>query len=248
MLSSNELSNLYQIISDENQTFESISHSFEETFKEIDHMKVIISLYILIKDNLFNTTQRIISFYIIYLLKNEFKFEVSPFLPLIIESLQKTNLNTEQNFLIDFLNNQIDYINTTVKHFLNDNTKKNNHQNLQYLQMLYKKYQIEKGIFTASPKIPDHMRYLLYDRKRIEIKNIDNHKNINIEDYLIIKDELNMNYTEPNYMSFCPKVDNKKFIDNEAIWIMPHLRHNFLWEKENENKEGYELKDNEEKK
>ena len=117
MLSSNELSNLYQIISDENQTFESISHSFEETFKEIDHMKVIISLYILIKDNLFNTTQRIISFYIIYLLKNEFKFEVSPFLPLIIESLQKTNLNTEQNFLIDFLNNQIDYINTTVKHF-----------------------------------------------------------------------------------------------------------------------------------
>ena len=71
MLSSNELSNLYKIISDDNQTFESISNSFGELFQESDHMKIIMSLHILIKDNLFNTTQRIISFYILYLMKSK---------------------------------------------------------------------------------------------------------------------------------------------------------------------------------
>ena len=240
MLSSNELSNLYKIISDDNQTFESISNSFGELFQESDHMKIIMSLHILIKDNLFNTTQRIISFYILYLMKSKFNFEISPFLPLILETIQKTNHNSEQNFLIDFLNNQIDYINTTVKHFVNDNTKKINNQNIQYLQLLYKKYQIEKGIFGASPKIFDLCRYVLYDRKKSEIKNLDNHKNIQLENYLSAKDEINLNYSNPNYMSFCQKIDNKKFLDNEPVWIMPNLKHNFIWEKESQNKEGNE--------
>ena len=240
MLSSNELSNLYKIISDENQTFENISHSFGELFQESAHMRIIMSLYILIKDNLFNTTQRIISFYILYLMKNKFNFEISPFVPLIIERLQKTTHNTEQNFLIDFLNNQINYINTTVKHFINDNTKKHNLQNIQYLQMLYKKYQVEKGIVGASPSIFDFNRYVLYDRKKSEIKNLDNHSNIKIDNYLNSKDELNLNYSTPNYLSFYPKLDNKKFIEKEAIWIMPQLKHNFIWEKESEDKKGNE--------
>ena len=240
MLSSNELSNLYKIISDDNQTFESISHSFGELFQESDHMKIIMSLHILIKDNLFNTTQRIISFYILYLMKSKFNFEISPFLPLILETIQKTNHNSEQNFLIDFLNNQIDYINTTVKHFMNDNTKKHSLQNIQYLQMLYKKYQIEKGIFAASPKILDFNRYVLYDRRKSEIKNLDNHTNIKIDNYLNTKDEINLNYSMANYLSFCPKLDNKKFLDKEAKWILPNLKHNFIWEKECDDKKGDE--------
>jgi hypothetical protein len=36
MLSPNELSDLYVIISDENQTFENISQSFSETFNKSD--------------------------------------------------------------------------------------------------------------------------------------------------------------------------------------------------------------------
>lgn len=249
MLSSNELSNLYKIISDENQTFESISRSFEESFNESDHMKVVMSLYILIKDNIFNTTQRIISFYILYLLKNDFNFEITPFLPLIIEAMQKTSHDPERNLLIDFLNNQINYINTTVKNFMNDHTKNNTQHNLQYLQMLYKKCQIEKGIFAASPKIFDHMRYILYDRKKSEIKNIDNHDDIKEQNYLSNKNQLlAFNSSETNYMSYCPKLDNKKFIDNEPIWIMPHLRHNFVWEKENENKGNNEFSGEEDKK
>ena len=47
MLSPNELSKLYEIISDENQTFESISRSFEESFKGIDKLRMALSLSIL---------------------------------------------------------------------------------------------------------------------------------------------------------------------------------------------------------
>ena len=51
MLSPNELSKLYEIISDENQTFESISRSFEESFKEVDKLRMALSLSILINSS-----------------------------------------------------------------------------------------------------------------------------------------------------------------------------------------------------
>ena len=162
----------------------------------------------------------------------------SPFFPLILESIQKTSHVPEKNFLIDFLNNQIIYINTTVKHFINDHTEKHSPQNIQYLQLLYKKYRIEKGNFGVSPKILDFDRYVLYDRKKREIKNLDCHSNIKIENYLNLKDDINLNYSSPNYLSFCPKVDNRKFFDKEPIFFMPYLKHNFFWEKEIGNKEG----------
>ena len=230
MLSSNELSNLYKIISDEEQTFENISHTFSESFKESDYMRIAMSLCILIKDNLFNKTQRIISFYILYLLQKKLNYEISPFTPLILETIQKTNFKIEQNFLIDFVNNQINYINTTVKHFLNDNSEKNNHQNIHYLQMLYNKYQYEKGNINSSSKFYDNMRYVLYDRKKSEIKNLENHKNLNLENSLKTNEEISFNSAMPNYISFCPLTENKKFIDAEPVWIMPGLKHKYFWE------------------
>ena len=243
MLSSNELSDLYKIISDEDQTFESISHSFDELFNESDHMRIAISLNILLKDNLFNTTQRIISFYILYLMKTKYKFEIDPFLPLILETIQKTKKETEKNFLFDFLNNQINYINTTVKHFLNDNSEKNTQHNIQYLNNLFTQYKIENGIFGASPKIYDYMRYVLYDRKKNDVKNLDNHKSNDLANYINTKEELALNYSKPNYMSYCPIYNNKKFMDNEPIWIMPCLKHNFVWKNEKENKGEKEEED-----
>ena len=107
MLSPNELSNLYKIISDENQTFGSIAQSFEELFKDIDKLRITLSLCILIKDNLLNVTQRLIAYYIIYLMKQNFHIEIGPFLPLIIDTIQISKYKTEQNFLFDLVNNQI---------------------------------------------------------------------------------------------------------------------------------------------
>ena len=169
-------------------------------------------------------------------MKTKYQFEIDPFLPLILETIQKTKKETEKNFLIDFLNNQINYINTTVKHFLNDNSEKNTQHNIQYLNNLFTQYKIENGIFGASPKIYDYMRYVLYDRKKNNVKNLDNHKNNDLATYINTKEELALNYSKPNYMSYCPTHDNKKFRDNEPIWIMPYLKHNFVWKNEKENK------------
>ena len=226
MLSPNELSNLYKIISDENQTFESIGKLLNEKFKESDQMKIAISLCILLKDNLLNLSQRMISYYILYIMKKNFNFEISPFLPIIIESIQKSNNRNEQYFLLDFLNNKITYANSTIKNYIQETTNKINiNQNLPFLQLICQKYQNDKSL----------------------IVNIDNHNDINLEKYLNSEKELNLKYFEPNLMSFCPDgISNQKFIENEPMWIMPKLRHNFLWENEGEKNKKDEKSEEEE--
>ena len=236
MLSSNELSDLYKIISDENQTFEKISQSFSELFKKSDYLKIAISLCILIKDNLLNIHQRIISFYILYFMNKCDKLEISPFLPLIIETIQLTKNKSEQSFLIDFSFNQINYLNISVKNYIQDNSKTVK-PNISHLQMLYEKYNTEKNRIGINKKTNDYIRHILYDRKKSDIKNIDNHPNIDIKNSINIEDELSIKYFEPNYMSFCPmnlniNAGGKKFFDMEPIWIMPNLKHNYIWEHE----------------
>ena len=235
MLSQNELSNLYQIISKENQTFENISQSFSETFNKCDHLKIAITLCILIKDNLLNLPQRLISFYILYLMKKNDKLDISPFLPFIIEIIQNTKNKIEQNFLNDFLCNQIHYLNTSVKNYIQDNTKTVK-INVHYIQMLYEKYNNELNKNGNNKKINDHIRHVLYDRKKSDIKNVDNHPKMDLVDSINIEDELGFKYFDPNYMSFCPMNVNgsngRNFFDLEPIWIMPCLKHNFIWENE----------------
>jgi len=51
MLNSNELSSLYQIISDENKSFENIAGNFQKNFQKSDQFKVGITLWFLLKDN-----------------------------------------------------------------------------------------------------------------------------------------------------------------------------------------------------
>ena len=229
MLSPNELSKLYEIISDENQTFESISRSYEESFKNIDRLRIALSLCILIKDNLLNVTQRLISFYIIYLMKSKFNLDIGPFLPLIIETIQTTKCKTEQNFLFDLLNNQIDYINSTIKNFLKDNTKNSyNKSNIILLNNLYMQYSNDK---ITDNKMNDYIRHFLYDRKKNDLRNIENHYNINLKNDINTEEEMSLNYFQPNYMTFYPRINNEKFIEKEPIWIMPHLKHNLNWEK-----------------
>ena len=237
MLSPNELSDLYRIISDENQTFENISQSFSETFNKSDQLKIAISLCILIKDNVLNTHQRIISFFILYLMKKNDKLEITPFLPLIIETIKTTKNKTEQNFLLDFLYNQINYLNTSVKNYIQDNTKTVK-INIQYLQNLYDKYNSEVSKSGNNKKINDHIRHVLYDRKKSDIKNIDNHSKIDISQSINIDNELAFKYFVPNYMCFCPMnlndtkntVNGRKYFDLEPIWLMPNLKREFIWE------------------
>ena len=123
MLSQKDLSILYQIISDDKQTFKNVSESFNNNFKKEMKSKVCTTLIFLLRDNLLNIHQRIISYYIIYEISKKEKLGTNPYIPIILEMIQKTQNKNEQIFLEDFLYNRINYFDITIEHFLNDNTK-----------------------------------------------------------------------------------------------------------------------------
>ena len=235
MISSNDLSNLYKIISDENQTFENISKSIRESFDKSEYQKIAITLCILIKDKLLNIHQRLISFYILYFIQKNDKLEISPFLPLIIETIKITKNKNEQNFLIDLLFNQINYLNISVKTYIQNNSKALK-INIPQLQKHVEKYYEEKNKLGNYNKTNGYIRHILYDRKKSDIKNIYNHPNLDIISSIKIEEELAFRFFEPNYMSYSPNLninsDGKKYIDNEPIWIFPNLKHNFIWKNE----------------
>lgn len=231
MLSPNELASLYKIISDKNQTFEEISKLFNNTFKKESHIKVSSSLNILLEDNVLNAHQRIISYFILYeIIKNE-KMEINPFLSIILERLKITTDKKEQNFLIDFLCNQINYLNLTVDKYLKDNIKEQR-INITQIQMQWDKY-YKEILRKKNIKIDkdDKIRPFIYDRKNIT--NISNLPNINLLGDINNNNEiinyLNLNRYNSSYMSYFPV--NNCFFANEPIILVPSLKHNFIWEK-----------------
>ena len=230
MLSSQDLSLLYKIISDKNQTFEEISKVLNSKFNKDSKNKAAASLLILLEDDLLNFHQKIISYYILYDISKREKMETTPYLSFILERLRKSNDKIEQNFLIDFLCGQINYLNISIDKYLKENPKEQRINTTQ-IQMQWNKYYKEilrkKNIVINED---DKIRPVINMRKINDIKNIDKNPNI---DFLgnINKDEINLNfnYYKPNYMSFCPV--NNCFLPSEPIWLFPQLKHNFIWEK-----------------
>jgi hypothetical protein len=233
MLSPNELSLLYEIISDEKQTFEKISKKFDSNFNNESKAKATMTLLILLKDNILNIHQRIISYYILYEISKKERMETNPFLSVILEKLESSTDKTEQNFLIDFLCGQINYSNLTIDKYLNQNPKEQR-INITQIKMHWDKYYKEilrqKNI---NIKDDDNRRPVIYDRKNTE-KNIDNHPNIDLLHNICNNGDnnFNLNYFKANYISYYP-VNNfsNNFFNKEPIWILPSLKHNFLWEK-----------------
>ncbi len=275
MLSSNDLSKLYKIISDDNQTFEAITQSVKESFTKSEQFKVGLTLCILLKDNILSLSQRIISYYILYEMKKNEKLEVTPFLPLILELLNYSRNKTEQSFLIDFLNGEIDYLKLTIKNYIQDSTKTTNKFNNNSIPILKEKYLKELTNCTDSNinnlpnnnmnnnSLKDHIRHIVYDRKKNDIKNLDNHPPFDLNNLNInINEELNNKFFEPNYMSFFPvkgitnptnkqknndnRINNCKLFSDEPFWLMPELKHKFIWEKKDEISDQNKSKEKEE--
>ena len=224
MLSTQELSTLFQIISDDNQTFETIFDSFNKSFDKSNQFKVGASLCILLKDNLLNITQKIISYYILYTFTTEDKIINNPFLPIILEIVKNTKNKIEQNFLTDFLYNQINYIKSSVKSYIQENSNESK-LNLNEIQIFSEQYNKSKTNILSS--LNDHMRDVIYDRKNNDIKNLDK-RNTKLDNNNIIED-LNLNYFQPNYMSYY--TSQNSLFKNEPIWITPTLKHDYIWEK-----------------
>ena len=234
MLSQKDLSFLYQIISNDNQTFEKISQSYQNNFKKEKQAQVGTTLFFLLKDNLLNIHQRIISIYILYEMSKNEKNESNTYIPIILEILQNNQNKNEHTFIIELLSNSLNCLNLTIRNYLNDNSKAFKTSNIK-LQMQWDKFNEDK--MNIYLKTNDQMRPIIYDRKKMDIKNIDNHYNLNLlnndKDNNIEK-ELNLNYFNPNYMSYYP-TNNNTFINSEPIWLVPLLKHNFIWDKKDIN-------------
>ena len=219
MLSQSELTTLYNIISDETKSFELISETFQKTYSKSEQFKIGITLWFLIKDNLLNLSQRLSSFYILYDMYRNEKLQSIPFIPIVLQTLNETKNKIEQKFLIDFIENKIEYSKTQINTYIED-TEKNININIPNLEDYWKNYknQTEK----INKIINDWMRPIIYEKKENK-----NNKLYNLNQLTPI--EVSMNYFEPNYMSFYPNI-NYPFYEDEPLWIIPSLKHNFIYD------------------
>ena len=229
MMSPNELSKLYIYISDENQTFENVAKMFISQFNLESRRKAITSIIILLKDNLLNITQRIICYFILYNISKKDKMETNPFLIIILDSLKNSNDINEQNFLIDFLYKKINYVNKTIKEYLNEK-KKEMKISITQIQIQWEKYYKELlKKMNINNNCKDKMRQIIYDRNNFGRGGINKSFNSNAFSNVHNLNEINLNFFENNYMSFRP--NNNNFVISEPVFLLPDIKHGFLWEK-----------------
>lgn len=231
MISQKELAKLYSYLSNENQTFEQIIKSFNEEFNIESRNKAINSIIILLKDNMLNLSQRIISYFILYNIPQKENTEANPFLFIILEQLKNSNDEREQDFLIDFLYKKINYLKMTIKQYLSQ-SKREMRINLTQMKLQWDKYYKEiLAKNNINVKSNDKIRAIIYDRGRIDInnQNVNNITNYNVIPDVNILNQSNLNYFNIDYMHFKPI--NNNFVSSEPVILIPNLQHNFIWEK-----------------
>ena len=232
MISQKELAKLYSYLSNENQTFEQIIKSFNEEFNIESRNKAINSIIILLKDNMLNLSQRIISYFILYNIPQKENTEDNPFLFIILEQLKNSNDEREQDFLIDFLYKKINYLKMTIKQYLSQ-SKREMRINLTQMKLQWDKYYKEiLAKNNINAKSNDKIRAIIYDRGRNDInsQNVNNITNYNGIPYVNILNQSNLNYFNIDYMFFRPI--NNYFVISDPVILISNLIHYFIWEKE----------------
>ena len=205
MLSPSELTSLYNIISEENKTFENISTSFYKTYSKSDYFKVSVTLWFLIKDNLLNLAQKISSFFILYDIYRNEKVNSIPFYPIVFDTLKNTKNKVEKKLLIDFLKDSINYTKISIKSFIEDSELMDEIP-LPDLNQYWGKYEQNKD--KIKLEIKDWIRPIVYEKKSIEIST--NAIPFNLSQ--LTPQEVSFSYFEPNYMRFYPN-QNYPFFD-----------------------------------
>ena len=217
MLSPSELTSLFNLISDDSKSFENVLNVFEKTYSKSDEFKIGITLWFLIKDNLLNLSQMIISFLI---LNNVFKNENKNIFPLILDRIKNTKNQIEKKFLISLLKNNLNS-KISIKNLIEEIKSSNDEKNFDidnFNNFTIKNKEKIDGFFK------DWIRPVIYDNKNNSTEN--NSKPFNFSQ--LIPQELSFNYFEPNYMRFYP--NSNEFYDEEPLWIAPNLKHNFLYD------------------
>ena len=225
MLSPNELSTLYTIISDDSKTFEIIAQNFQKFYGKLEQFKVGITLWFLLKENLLNLIQRLSSFYLLYDIYKQEQVNTTPFIPLLLDSLENSKINCEKKLLIDLLDfnfqNKI-----SIKEFIE--TYSNDEIKVPDMQSYWKNHNTTKEKITKE--INDWIRPVIYDNNG-NINNLSKSpENMPLFDITSLSnEEINFNYFEPNFLTYYPN-SNYPFYEDEPMWILPTLKYDFIWD------------------
>ncbi len=225
MLSPNELSTLYTIISDDSKTFEIIAQNFQKFYGKLEQFKVGITLWFLLKGNLLNLIQRLSSFYLLYDIYKQEQVNTTPFIPLLLDSLENSKINCEKKLLIDLLDfnfqNKI-----SIKEFIE--TYSNDEIKVPDMQSYWKNHNTTKEKITKE--INDWIRPVIYDNNG-NINNLSKSpENMPLFDITSLSnEEINFNYFEPNFLTYYPN-SNYPFYEDEPMWILPTLKYDFIWD------------------
>jgi hypothetical protein len=225
MLSSSELVSLQDLLNDDTKTFEDLGNQFNHLFDNSIHFKIGLTLNILIKDHQLNLFQEISSFYILHHISEQEK-NFSSFSSLALEMLKETKIKHKKIILKDFLTNNINK-QMKIKEYI-ELIEKNKNLTLNEDDIKSLEIKIMSGESNkAYNKINNLDISPFIHEKKINNSKINNKDNI----IQFAPGPESFNFFESNYMSYYPyKNNNEKLFANELNWIMPMLKHNFIWE------------------
>ena len=221
MLSSNDLLNIQNLINNEAITFDEVISKITSTFDTSKYFKICMTLEILIKDHQLNLFQEIVAFYILYYLNKEEK-GYTTFSSLVLKILKETRNKEKKIILINLMENKMNNLQIKINDYIKmiENYKIDENIDKEINNIINEGYTHEnnnKDNYLINPIVPEKG---LKDNK-ISLTN-------NIKKFA--SDENNLKYIEPNYMSYYPLHLKEIIFKNELIWIIPGLKHNFIWE------------------
>ena len=254
MLTQEELSTLHKIVSDDTKTFETIAQSFQNEFQKFEQFKVGLALWIMIKQNLLSLSQRLASFYIIYDMYKQEDSKTTPFIPLFLERLEKTNIIIEKKMLKDLIEFNSFSTKITVHDFI-ENGKNMENFNIpeNEIKQYWRMHESHKD--KCIQENTDFISPVLYDNTDLEnnsdiininkennstggdnninndvTKNMKNQENMpNFDISKMSPEELNFDSIEPNFLTYYPN-SNSEFFNEEPMWILPTLKYDFIWD------------------
>jgi len=103
MLSPQELETLLNLLKESNKSFESIATSFYKAFPKSEQFKAGCAICMLLQDGLLTQTQRLVGFYLLYDIYRNESLPTTPFVPIVLETVERTTDLVERRFLLQFL-------------------------------------------------------------------------------------------------------------------------------------------------
>merc|ERR1719238_2380219 len=103
MLSPHELDTLLGLLKESNKPFENIAQSFYRSFPKSEQFKVGCVICMLLQDQLLTQTQRLVGFYLLYDIYRNETLPTTPFVPIVLETVEQTSDVVERKFLLQFL-------------------------------------------------------------------------------------------------------------------------------------------------